>query len=434
MSAMRFAATIAMCAVIPLAVLCTPALDAAEEPDDATLTQIARLVEDNFYSREVLRERDWPELVARARERLATPHSPVAREAVLAELVAALRTSHTVYLPRRDPRHADVAAIFEPVLALPDRACAADVALPSPLVVDTIGVWWRHVDGAWFVGGVLDGAPAQKAGIQLGDEIVRADGAAFEPVSAFAGRAGKPVKLAYRRTRSGELGELLVTPQRVAPMSAYGDATRQSARIIERDGKRIAYLHLWSGVGDRVLGDLHDAIRTLNGQGAEAFIVDFRDGWGGAPAELASIFDTRVPIVGTTTREGETLSFDGQIRVPAVVLINDGVRSGKETFAFAVRKHKLATLLGTPTAGAMLSGTVYCLRDGALLYLAVGTPTIDGEVLEGRPTSPDIAVPFDVRYAAGHDAQLDAALTYLAGKLVRDAPSPVKSAPSRAQD
>jgi C-terminal processing protease CtpA/Prc len=33
--------------------------------------------------------------------------------------------------------------------------------------------------------------------------------------------------------------------------------------------------------------------------------------------------------------------------------------------------------------------------------------------LEGRGVTPDIVVPFDLRYAAGRDPQLDAALAFL---------------------
>jgi hypothetical protein len=38
----------------------------------------------------------------------------------------------------------------------------------------------------------------------------------------------------------------------------------------------------------------------------------------------------------------------------------------------------------------------------------------DGETLEGRGVEPDRIVPFDIRYSAGNDVQLDAALEFLA--------------------
>lgn len=57
----------------------------------------------------------------------------------------------------------------------------------------------------------------------------------------------------------------------------------------------------------------------------------------------------------------------------------------------------------------MLSGRLNVLADGSLLYLAVADALIDGRRLEGIGVPPDIEVPFDVRYAAGADPQLERA-------------------------
>jgi carboxyl-terminal processing protease len=181
--------------------------------------------------------------------------------------------------------------------------------------------------------------------------------------------------------------------------------------VIERGAAKIGYVRLWSGVGNAP-AEARAAIRELNAKGVDGFVLDLREGWGGVPPEFVSVFDRAVPELVTRTRD-EELHFDGQIRTPAIVLINERVRSGKEVLAYAIQKHRLATLLGTRTAGALLPGTVYCLDGGALLYLPVGTFTMDGEEREGRGIEPDIDVPFDVRYAAGRDVQLGAALDQL---------------------
>ena len=70
--------------------------------------------------------------------------------------------------------------------------------------------------------------------------------------------------------------------------------------------------------------------------------------------------DTSPRFVASYLMYGSTLSTpipevfvqDGQIRVPAVVLINGGARSGKELIAYAIKKAKLATFVGDKTAGA----------------------------------------------------------------------------------
>jgi C-terminal processing protease CtpA/Prc len=74
-------------------------------------------------------------------------------------------------------------------------------------------------------------------------------------------------------------------------------------------------------------------------------------------------------------------------------------------------------LVGTKTAGAVVAGRGFLLPDDSLLVLAVADVLVDGGRLEANPVEPDIAVPFDFRYADGADPQLDAALGEMAKRL-----------------
>lgn len=397
------------------AALLSAALPAAAV-DDPVLAQVDALVVQAFYSPDVLRERDWPAHVRSADRRLKRARDSAARTTVFRELLASLHTSHTEYFPKSDPRRADLAAIFARVLADPTHCPHESPDPPPPIDRTGIGVWWREIDGSWYAAGVYVDGIAANAGLRVGDEVVTANGAPFAPVDSFAGRAGEHVALRVRRARGAEPIAIDVVPQVEQPLAQHAQATRASARLIERDGRKIAYVHLWSGVGDAPAA-ARDAIRLLNQQSPHAWILDLRDGWGGVPPDFVSVFDTRVPSLVTRPRDGEPFFFDGQIRVPAAVLVNEGVKSGKEVLAHAIRKHHLATLVGSTTPGALVAGTAYCLPDGALLYLAVGTTTIDGEVLEGHGVTPDVVVPFDVRWANGADPQLDAAIGLLMKKV-----------------
>ena len=392
---------------------------ATAKSSDPVLRQIATIVERDFYSPEVLRARDWEGMVASAERDLASASTPDQRTSVFHRLLAGLHTSHTEYFPRSDPRYWDLISIFERGLRSGDSHCTDPSKLPaSPIQVREIGVWWRREGDSWFVGGLFDQGPAQRAGLRVGDEVLAADGKPFGPITAFADGPVRAVRLQYRRSRGGTLASTRVTPRLSAPLAVHATATRASARLLERDGARIGYVRLWSGVGDAP-SEARSAVRELNTKAPDAFILDLRDGWGGVPPEFISVFDRSVPVLVSNTRGGETFRFDGQIRVPTIVLINEGVRSGKEVLAYAIQKHKLATLLGTATPGAMLPGTAYCLDDGAVLYLAVGTTTIDGEMREGRPVQPDISVPFDTRWSAGEDPQLEAAIAHLSKRPPR---------------
>lgn len=375
--------------------------------------EIDRLVRARFYAPELLGSRGWDQAVRDAREAIATAPASQRTE-ILTRLVASLGSSHTDYLPRDDPRYAQLIAIFEGFLGKKNDQCPDHTRLPPlPVTVPDIGVWWRQIDGRWFVGGVVDGGPAGPAGLLLGDEVATADGRAFQPVTAFAAGPGHPVQLGVRREQGGALRTISVAPRRVRPQVAFREAIGASAHLVEHGAAKVAYIRVWSWAGLEMQDALEEAIDKLNAQHPTGFVIDLRDGWGGAQPDFLRIFDTHVPVIGFTPRGGTLISVDRHIHVPAAVLINDGSHSGKEVVAYGIKKHHLARLVGERTGGAVLAGSAYCLSDGSAMYLASGAVTIDGEIVEGVGVAPDIAVPFDLRYAAGRDRQLDAALAAL---------------------
>lgn len=380
------------------------------------LDQIDRLVRTRFYAPALLPQRGWDQSVREARGLLATATASE-RSEILSRLVASLGTSHTEYFAPDDPRHAQIVSIFgDNPSALKDH-CPDLSKLPRlPIEVPDVGVWWTRIDGRWFVGGVVDGGQAQRAGILLGDEVVTADGRAFQPVAAFAAGPGRTVQLGVRRNPGDSLRTIGVQPERVRPQAAFRKAIADSARIIERGAARIAYVRVWSWAGLAMQDAIEDAIDELNHKQPTGFVIDIRDGWGGASPDYLRIFDTRIPVIAFTDRDGHGDRTDKHIHVPTAMLINGGSHSGKEVIAYGVKKHGLAKLVGERTGGAVVAGSVYCLDDGAVLYLASAAVTIDGEVLEGKGVSPDVAVPFDIRYAAGRDRQLDATLEALGVK------------------
>ena len=99
------------------------------------------------------------------------------------------------------------------------------------------------------------------------------------------------------------------------------------------------------------------------------------------------------------------------------LLVNSGSRSGKEVLAYGFKKNGYGQVIGERTAGALLAATAFMLSDGSLLMLAVEDVSIEGERLEGKGVTPTIEVPFDIRYAAGKDPQLEKAIEFLAGSV-----------------
>ncbi len=88
----------------------------------------------------------------------------------------------------------------------------------------------------------------------------------------------------------------------------------------------------------------------------------------------------------------------------------EALRSGKEVVARALQRIGRATLVGERTAGAVVAGRFLQLVDGSALYLAVNDVRVDGERLEGKGVTPDLAVAAPLPYAGGRDPQLETAL------------------------
>ena len=98
-----------------------------------------------------------------------------------------------------------------------------------------------------------------------------------------------------------------------------------------------------------------------------------------------------------------------------MVLVDRHTASAAEMIVAFARENKLATIVGEPTAGRLLSATSVKVGEGYRLALPTGAYyTWKGSVLEGTPIEPDKHVEFDWRdRRGGVDAQLNKAIESL---------------------
>jgi carboxyl-terminal processing protease len=317
--------------------------------------------------------------------------------------LAGLRASHTEYYTPDTLGYHDLLAIFESVLKKsPDT--------------ESLGLAAVEMEGGWFVQRIFAGGPAEAAGLRRGDRFVTADGEPFHPIRSLQGKAGRSVLLEVRSRRNGSLRSVTVTPRKINPKREWLEAQKAGTRILDHQGHRIAYAPLWSCAGDEHQDLLAEALFG-DLQEAAALVLDFRGGWGGCNPQFVNLFNPVVPHLLRTDQAGERFLAALSWRKPLVVLIDGGSRSGKEVVSRALQRHRLGTLVGERTAGAVLAGKINLLADGSLLYLAVHDILADGERLEGIGVTPDVPVPSDLPYAEGRDPQLERALAVAAGKV-----------------
>ena len=95
-----------------------------------------------------------------------------------------------------------------------------------------------------------------------------------------------------------------------------------------------------------------------------------------------------------------------------VILINEYTHSAAEMVASFAKQNRLATIVGTRTAGEVLGGANFKLAGGYVLRMPVaGWYTWQGECIEGKGVEPDfVAENSPESLGAGADTQLDKAL------------------------
>ncbi len=379
----------------------------AQSASTAVFDEAWRLVRDRFYDK-ALHGLDWEAIGDRYRPQYAAASDAAGRSAVINRMLAELGASHMGHYTPADPAYYQLADIFSYGLRqdLPKHFGSRNVSYPG------IGIFTKEIDGKTFVSGVLDGFAGTRAGLLVGDEIVSANGAPFEPVELFRDKVGQEVTLTIRRAADVPTQDIAVRPERLQPGEMFLEAMTESARIIEAGGARIGYVHVWSYAG----GEYQERLQELLGgklKDADALVWDLRDGWGGAQPSYLDVFNARGPTMTMTDRGGDRDLINVKWRKPVALLANEGTRSGKEVLTDGFRRYGIGEVVGTRTAGALLAGRAWLLEDGTLLLLAVADVSVDGTRLEGIGVAPTIEVPFALPYAAGTDPQLDKAIDVL---------------------
>jgi carboxyl-terminal processing protease len=325
-------------------------------------------------------------------------------------MLSELRASHTRFYTWDEPEYYQLADIFVGALrrrgierAFPDGR----ISYPGIGIISASEANGRHTITA-----VIDGTPAQQAGLRPGDDTIAADGTAFEPIGSFRGKVGKTVVLEVHR--GGSDRQISVVPVDLEPNKMFLRGLESSARIIESDRRRVGYVLVWCYAGFIY----QRALEYLLSQGAlkdaDALIWDLRDGWGGAQPEYLDLFNARAPTMQVTDRSGKNEFVNVKWRKPVAMLINGGTRSGKEVLAYGFKKYRLGELIGTRTEGAVLAATAFLIGSG-LLLLAVEDVRVDGERLEGVGVTPTIEVQTEAASAGSDDPQLRRAVAVLSG-------------------
>jgi carboxyl-terminal processing protease len=273
---------------------------------------------------------------------------------------------------------------------------------------------------------VIPGGPAEKSGLQPGDVILSVDGKSTkgltsdEDAKMLRGKEGTVVRLSIERN-GGALGEpVAVTRAVIHQPSVY-------ARLLPGD---IGYARL-TVFGANTAQELSSALDRLEAQGAKAYVLDLRDNGGGylnSAIDVSSKFVPSGPIVSVESRGGSDTQYDAENTAipskPLAVLVNEYTASASEITSGAIQDNGVGELIGTRTYGKGVVQTIHPLPDGSAVKITSARYlTPHGHDINTIGIEPDIKAADPARTAhlgeLPSDTQLQAALTYLAGKLAQ---------------
>jgi len=286
-----------------------------------------------------------------------------------------------------------------------------------------IGLTVVEVKEGLRVASVFPRSPAAEAGIAPGDTIVSAEGESLAGVSSteatkkIKGPEGTEVTIGVRDGESGRLRKLTLTRAEVTLPNV-------SHKVETVGGHKLGYVRLLS-FSEGAHAQLANAVRMVQGEGAEGIVVDLRHNPGGLLQEAvlsASLFLPKgEEVVSTRSRsQGESTyetSGERRSKLPLVVLIDGGTASAAEILTAALADDGDAPVVGTTSYGKGVFQEEQSLSNGGALKLTVGEYfTPEGvNLAESHGIHPDVKVSDDLKTPADEAEQR--AFEVLAGRV-----------------
>ncbi len=306
-----------------------------------------------------------------------------------------------------------------------------------------VGVGLRELAGALVVARVERDSTAARAGVRVGDVLLRVDGA--EANALLARRSADTTGTSsIQAARREALSRLFDGPPDTTVNAVFADerghertvqlsrvwAVRVPAFDFTRTGAFavVSFNTFTHEIALQFTRALHTDLRR-----ARALVIDLRDNGGGdaeAMTDIASAFLPAGTKLGRFTDRTGQINSAPQTRAalllaadevahfngPLVVLVSTRTASAAEIFAAALHERGRAQLVGEQTCGCVLGiRRRHTLPDGGALDLSeLDYATAAGTRLEGTGLTPDdISAPTRADLRAGRDPALTHALNII---------------------
>jgi carboxyl-terminal processing protease len=284
-----------------------------------------------------------------------------------------------------------------------------------------IGAYVTQAEDGTIVLDPMPGLPAEQAGVQKGDAVLKVDDTEITPemtvndvVTLVRGEVGTMVQLTLRRAGQDEPLVVEVKREEIPSPSVEW-------RMVEgADDTGYARITIFS---DRTGRELEDALKELKSQGMTRLVLDLRGNGGGLLGAAIDVASQFLPdgVVLYELHKGEPdraedVKGSGEFTSGAmVVLVDGGTASASEIVAGALQDRGRAILAGEKTYGKGSVQSVFDLSDGSSVHITSAQwLTPNRHQISGVGLTPDVAVGItDDDRSQGLDPQLDRAVEYL---------------------
>ncbi len=261
-----------------------------------------------------------------------------------------------------------------------------------------LGIEVGMEDGFVRVVSPIDDTPAQRAGMQTGDLIIRLDDKPVkglelnEAVKLMRGKPGSDIVLTV--VREGEDKPLKITITR-----AVIQVTSVRTRTLEEGYGYVRVSHFQTKTTADMIKAVEEMKEESNGK-LHGLVLDLRNNPGGVLSAAVGISDAFLHdglIVYTDGREEDSRlrysASQGDIidGAPLVILVNGGSASASEIVAGAMQDHGRGVVMGNKTFGKGSVQTIQNLANGGAVKLTTAryyTPS--GRSIQAEGIDPDI--------------------------------------------
>ncbi|WP_370694075.1 MULTISPECIES: S41 family peptidase [Peribacillus] len=289
-----------------------------------------------------------------------------------------------------------IKSLDDPYSAYMDKKEASSFHESISSSFEGIGAEIQEQDGQIMVVSPIKGSPAEKAGVKPNDIILSVDGKSVEGLSSseavlkIRGEKGTKVELSISRAGESEPIELTIKRDTIPIETVY-------AEMLD-DG--VAKIQVTS-FSEHTVQELKTALEEMSKKDMKGLVLDLRGNPGGLldqAIEMASLFIPNGKVVlQVEDRSGKKDVYksenDGELKIPVVVLIDDGSASASEIVAAAVSESADIPLIGVKSFGKGTVQTAEDFEDGSnFKYTAAKWLTPEGNWIHKKGIKPDINV------------------------------------------